>query len=196
MPRRRSPKRSKTWLIQGTWSSRVPTGAFRSSQRPVLVMNSGTVMTDLPALARVDAEFYADLWERLRLHHWDQSELTFRGAHAGQRGHGARFGRAGQDAIFALEFLDPDRDVGYRRARSPTIPRRQRCPLCTACPDGATSRRTRPPPYDDVQRQLTAAATVDGLIRVVGRPRERQALPGFEVAAAAHGSGPQGLRRP
>jgi sigma-54 dependent transcriptional regulator, acetoin dehydrogenase operon transcriptional activator AcoR len=37
-------------------------------------------------------------------------------------------------------------------------------------PDGATSRRTRPPPYDEVHRQLTASATVDGLIRVVGRP--------------------------
>ena len=108
-----------------------------------------------------------------------------------------RFGRAGQDAIFALEFLEPDRNVGYRRGhRRPQFQRRQRYPLCTVCQTARPPAGLGPPPYDDVHRQLTASAAVDGLIRVVGRPRERQALPGFEMAAAAHGSGAQGLRRP
>ena len=141
---------------------------FRSSQRPVLVMNSGTVMTDLPALARVDAEFYADLWERLRLHHWDQSELRFEVPMLGSEVMVQRFGRAGQDAIFALEFLDPDAmsatdEVAHNSTEAAVS-------ALHGVPDGATSRRTRPPPYDEVQRQLTASATVDGLIRVVGRP--------------------------
>ena len=80
---------------------------FRASQRPVLVMNSGTVMTDLPALARVDAEFYAVLWERLRHHTWDESELRIEVPMLGTDVTVRRFGRAGQDAIFALEFLEP-----------------------------------------------------------------------------------------
>ena len=141
---------------------------FRSSQRPVLVMNSGTVMTDLPALARVDAEFYADLWERLRLHHWDQSELRFEVPMLGSEVMVQRFGRAGQDAIFALEFLDPD-----AMSATDEVAHNSTEAAVSALPgvsDGATSRRTRPPPYDEVHRQLTASATVDGLIRVVGRP--------------------------
>ena len=141
---------------------------FRGSQRPVLVMNSGTVMTDLPALARVDAEFYAVLWERLRHHSWDQSELRFEVPMLGTDVTVRRFGRAGQDAIFALEFLEPTvmssdeatvahNPAGAVAARHGVL-------------DRATSRRTRPAPYDDVQRQLTAAAAVGGLIRVVGGP--------------------------
>ncbi len=143
---------------------------FRSSQRPVLVMNSGTVMTDLPALARVDAEFYAVLWERLRLHRWDQSELRFEVPMLGSEVILQRFGRGGQDAIFALEFLEPD----PASAPDETAAAGNSAPAAVfALPgvsDGATSRRTRRAPYDDVQRQLTASAAVDGLIRVVGGP--------------------------
>ena len=141
---------------------------FRASQRPVLVMNSGTVMTDLPALARVDAEFYADLWERLRLHHWDQSEFRFEVPMLGSDVMVRRFGRAGQDAIFALEFLEPA-VMPVRRGRGRPQSGGGGDPS-HGVSDGATSRRTRPAPYDDVQRQLTASAAVDGLIRVVGGP--------------------------
>ena len=80
-----------------------------------------------------------------------------------------RFGRAGQDAIFALEFLDPDA-MSATDDQSPAIPTEAAVSALHGVPDGATSRRTRPPPYDEVQRQLTASAAVDGLIRVVGRP--------------------------
>ena len=80
-----------------------------------------------------------------------------------------RFGRAGQDAIFALEFLDPDAMSATDEPRSPTI-HGAAVSARHGVSDGATSRRTRPAPYDEVQRQLTASAAVDGLIRVVGRP--------------------------
>lgn len=137
---------------------------FRASRRPVLVMNSGTVMTDLPALARIDAKFYAVLWEKLRRHSWDQSELRIEVPMLGTDVTVRRFGRAGQDAIFALEFLEP------APSDQPTV---------TLDPeDGAsvlhvpshrsTSPRTRRRPYDEVQRQLTAAASASGLIRIVG----------------------------
>ncbi len=165
---------------------------FRSSQRPVLVMNSGTVMTDLPALARVDAEFYADLWERLRLHHWDHSELRFEVPMLGSDVMVQRFGRAGQDAIFALEFLDPDAkpDSG-----EPAVAPHSTAAAVSGVTDGATSRR--------LARPLTATSTGSSPLRppstgsfAWSAPREREALPGFEMAAAAHGSGAQGLRRP
>ena len=141
---------------------------FRGSQRPVLVMNSGTVMTDLPALARVDAEFYAVLWERLRHHSWDQSELRFEVPMLGTDVTVRRFGRAGQDAIFALEFLEPT----VMSSDEATVARNPAGAVAArhGVLDRATSRRTRPAPYDDVQRQLTAAAAVGGLIRVVGGP--------------------------
>ena len=141
---------------------------FRSSQRPVLVMNSGTVMTDLPALARVDAESYAVLWERLRRHSWDQSELRFEVPMLGTDVMVRRFGRVGQDAIFALEFLEPSITSSDEAAvtRNPE----GAVSALHGVLDGAALRRTRPPPYEDVQRQLTASAAVGGLIRVVGGP--------------------------
>ncbi|NHU49641.1 hypothetical protein G9373_44950, partial [Rhodococcus sp. A14] len=77
---------------------------FRSSRHPVLVMNSETVMTDLPALAHFDAESHADLWEKLRRHRWDQDELQLELPTLGTEAMVRRLGRAGQDAIFALEF--------------------------------------------------------------------------------------------
>lgn len=143
---------------------------FRSSRHPVLVMNSGTVMTDLPALAHVDAEFYAVLWEKLRVHRWDQSELRFDLPMLGTDVMVRRFGRPGQDAIFALEFLQPagtadSGDVAIVRNPEGADVSHRRGVL-----DGTASRQTRPSPYGDVQRQLTASAAVDGLIRVVGGP--------------------------
>lgn len=141
---------------------------FRGSARPVLVMNSATVMTDLPALARVDAEFYAVLWERLRLHRWDQSELRFEVPMLGTDVTVRRFGRGGQDAIFALEFLEPSVTSSDETAlaRNPE----GHASALHGVSDPATFRRTRPRPYDDIQRQITASAAVEGLIRVVGGP--------------------------
>ncbi|MEO3761407.1 helix-turn-helix domain-containing protein [Mycobacterium sp. B14F4] len=139
---------------------------FRSSKRPVLVMNSGTVMTDLPALARVDAESYAELWERLRLNPWDHNELRFEVPMLGSEVMVQRFGRPGQDAIFALEFLEPSEpgDGGPVRGAEPVVADLHEVS------DGAAAHRPRPRPYDEVQRQLTAVAAADGLIRVVGGP--------------------------
>ena len=140
---------------------------FRASQRPVLVMNSGTVMTDLPALARVDAEFYAVLWEKLRRHSWDQSELRIEVPMLGTDVTVRRFGRAGQDAIFALEFLEP-----VTPSDAPVVTRKPEdaASALHVTLDGAKPQRSRPRPYDQVQRQLTAAASAGGLIRVVGGP--------------------------
>jgi sigma-54 dependent transcriptional regulator, acetoin dehydrogenase operon transcriptional activator AcoR len=143
---------------------------FRSVRHPVLVMNSGTVMTDLPALAHVDAEFYAVLWEKLRLHRWDQSELRFEVPMLGSEVMVQRFGRAGQDAIFALEFLEPDRTATSDEGAVAHNPAGAAVSALHSVLDGATSRRARRSPYGDVQRQLTASAAVEGLIRVVGGP--------------------------
>ena len=111
---------------------------FRASQRPVLVMNSGTVMTDLPALARVDAEFYADLWERLRHHSWDQSEFRFEVPMLGSdvMVQPLRPRRSGRDLRAGVPGAD--RNV-VRRGHGRPQSSGARCPLCTAC-------RTAQPP--------------------------------------------------
>ncbi|WP_370184266.1 helix-turn-helix domain-containing protein [Rhodococcus wratislaviensis] len=140
---------------------------FRSSRHPVLVMNSETVMTDLPALAHFDAESHADLWEKLRRHRWDQDELQVELPTLGAEAMVRRLGRAGQDAIFALEF------TSQAAAGQVTIAHSQdsaAAPAGGVAVDGVASHRTRPTPYSDVQRQLTASADVEGLIRVVGGP--------------------------
>ncbi|REE75645.1 transcriptional regulator of acetoin/glycerol metabolism [Rhodococcus wratislaviensis] len=140
---------------------------FRSSRHPVLVMNSETVMTDLPALAHFDAESHADLWEKLRRHRWDQDELQVELPTLGAEAMVRRLGRAGQDAIFALEF------TSQAAAGQVTVADSQdsaAAPAGGVAVDGVASHRTRPTPYSDVQRQLTASADVEGLIRVVGGP--------------------------
>ncbi|MCX6492579.1 MAG: hypothetical protein NTX68_16565 [Rhodococcus sp.] len=80
---------------------------LRTSKNPVLVMNSGTVMTDLPALAHFDAEAHAGLWDTLRRYRWDEDSMRLELPTLGTEATVRRLGRAGQDAIFALEFTDP-----------------------------------------------------------------------------------------
>ena len=80
---------------------------LRTSRNPVLVMNSGTVMTDLPALAHFDAEAHAGLWDTLRRYRWDEDSMRLELPTLGTAATVRRLGRAGQDAIFALEFTDP-----------------------------------------------------------------------------------------
>ncbi|GAF50277.1 helix-turn-helix domain-containing protein [Rhodococcus wratislaviensis] len=140
---------------------------FRSSRHPVLVMNSETVMTDLPALAHFDAESHADLWEKLRRHRWDQDELQVELPTLGAEAMVRRLGRAGQDAIFALEFTSQAAAGQVIVADSQDS---AAAPAGGVAVDGVASHRTRPTPYSDVQRQLTASADVEGLIRVVGGP--------------------------
>ncbi|MEZ7236531.1 helix-turn-helix domain-containing protein [Rhodococcus sp. GXMU-t2271] len=140
---------------------------FRSSRRPVLVMNSETVMTDLPSLAHLDAESHAVLWEKLRLHRWDGDSLKLELPMLGTEAMVRRLGRGGQDAIFALEFLTPagaapsELDAVVSETGSGTVP------LLRA---GAASPRPQQSPYEVVQRQLTTAAAANGLVRVVGAP--------------------------
>jgi transcriptional regulator of acetoin/glycerol metabolism len=145
---------------------------FRSSKHPVLVMNSETVMTDLPALAHFDAESHAYLWEMLRLHHWDQDKLQLELPVLGTEAMVRRLGRAGQDAIFALEFMEPASSIaqaGVAVAHNPhhaaTHPS---TPALRDVLDGLSSRQARTTPYSVVQQQLTVAAADAGLIRVVG----------------------------
>ncbi|MGV9869646.1 sigma-54-dependent Fis family transcriptional regulator [Rhodococcus koreensis] len=138
---------------------------FRSSRHPVLVMNSETVMTDLPALAHFDAESHADLWEKLRRHRWDQDELQLELPTLGTEAMVRRLGRAGQDAIFALEFTEQAAAAGAEQVTVAHNPDNAAAPA-----GGAAAPRSRPNPYGDVQRQLSACADVDGLIRVVGDP--------------------------
>jgi len=143
---------------------------FRSSRHPVLVMNSETVMTDLPALAHFDAESHADLWEKLRRHRWDQDELQLELPTLGTEAMVRRLGRAGQDAIFALEFTEQAAAAASEQVTVAHSQDSAAAPTDGVALDGVASHRTRPTPYGDVQRQLTASADVDGLIRVVGGP--------------------------
>ena len=167
---------------------------FRSSQRPVLVMNSGTVMTDLPVLARVDAEFYAELWERLRLHRWDQSELRFEVPMLGSDVMVRRFGRAGQDAVFALEFQEPAAASASDEVAVAGNPEGSGCRFARW-----VGRRNLPPePACPVRRCPTAAHHFSRRRRAHSRrwkPWNRQALPGFEMAATAHGSRAKTVQR-
>lgn len=141
--------------------------SFRSSRHPVLVMNSETVMTDLPALAHFDAESHADLWEKLRRHHWDQDELQLELPLLGTEARVRRLGRAGQDAMFALEFIEP---VAPGQVSVGHNPKTVAATAGAGVLDGVASHLTRPNPYGDVQRQLSVSAAVDGLIRIVGDP--------------------------
>jgi transcriptional regulator of acetoin/glycerol metabolism len=147
---------------------------FRSSKHPVLVMNSETVMTDLPALAHFDAESHAYLWEMLRLHHWDQDKLQLELPVLGTEAMVRRLGRAGQDAIFALEFMEPasamaQSGVAFHNTVHPAT--RPATPALRDVLEGLSSRQARTTPYSVVDRQLTAAAAdTDGLIRIVGAP--------------------------
>ncbi|MFD9664492.1 helix-turn-helix domain-containing protein [Rhodococcus sp. NPDC059968] len=143
---------------------------FRSSRHPVLVMNSETVMTDLPALAHFDAESHADLWEKLRRHRWDQDELQLELPTLGAEAMVRRLGRAGQDAIFALEFTEQAAAAEAGQMTVAHNPDSAAAPAGGVALDGVTSHRTRPTPYTDVQRQLSVSSDIDGLIRVVGGP--------------------------
>ncbi|RZK95228.1 MAG: hypothetical protein EOP30_04945 [Rhodococcus sp. (in: high G+C Gram-positive bacteria)] len=143
---------------------------FRSSRHPVLVMNSETVMTDLPALAHFDAEAHADLWEKLRRHRWDQDELQLELPTIGTDAMVRRLGRAGQDSIFALEFMEPAGTAASGQMTVDHNPDGVAAPADGVALEGIVSRRARPTPYGDVQQQLTASAASDGLIRVVGGP--------------------------
>lgn len=143
---------------------------FRSSKHPVLVMNSETVMTDLPALAHFDAESHAYLWETLRLHRWDQDKLHIELPMLGTEAMVRRLGRAGQDAIFALEFMEPAGTAAPDQVAVVHNPKRAAAPSLRDTLDRLASQRAQPTPYGAVQRQLSAAAVVDGLIHVVGDP--------------------------
>ncbi|MFW3385576.1 UNVERIFIED_CONTAM: helix-turn-helix domain-containing protein [Kocuria sp. CPCC 205274] len=147
---------------------------LRSARRPVLVMNSETVMTDLPSLAHLDAESHAILWERLRLHHWDEDTLRLELPTLGTEALVQRLGRGGRDTVFALEFLQPagtgapapDPLAG---APGPAVVPPLHSALHGALA-GAPSHPNRPAPYAPVQEQLTASSAAPGLLRVVGAP--------------------------
>lgn len=144
---------------------------FRSSKHPVLVMNSETVMTDLPALAHFDAESHAYLWEMLRMHHWDQDKLQLELPVLGTEAMVRRLGRAGQDAIFALEFTEPASAPAEGGVSVGKHPEQRSAPALREVLDGLSSRQARTTTsYGVLQRELTAAATADGLIRVTGGP--------------------------
>ncbi|GGG67845.1 hypothetical protein GCM10011374_35180 [Kocuria dechangensis] len=143
---------------------------FRSSRRPVLVMNSETVMTDLPSLAHLDAESHAILWEKLRLHHWDEDTLRLELPVLGTEAMVRRFNRGGQDAIFALEFLEPAGTLASGQGSVIGAPESATAPDLSGVLDAVANPRAQVSPYEAVQRQLTASAAVPGLIRVVGDP--------------------------
>jgi sigma-54 dependent transcriptional regulator, acetoin dehydrogenase operon transcriptional activator AcoR len=157
---------------------------FQSSRHPVLVMNSETVMTDLPALAHFDAESHAYLWETLRLHRWDGDRLQFELPLLGTEAVVRRLGRPGQDAIFALEFMEAAEAPGRSSAGGvgdgggddggPTAGAALSvagAPALREVLTGLSSRQARATTsYSAVQGALSAAAAADGVIRVSGGP--------------------------
>lgn len=144
---------------------------FRSARHPVLVMNSETVMTDLPALAHFDAESHAYLWEMLRTHHWDQDKLQLELPVLGTEAMVRRLGRAGQDAIFALEFTGPASAAAAGGVAVVNGPEQKSAPALRDVLDGLSSRQARTvTSYSVLQRELSAAAAAGGLIRVTGGP--------------------------
>lgn len=80
---------------------------YRSSRRPVLVMNTGTVMTDLPTLSHLDTETHAVLWDQLQRHHWSEETLRLELPLLGTTATARRLGRTPQEPLFVLEFTDP-----------------------------------------------------------------------------------------
>lgn len=142
---------------------------FRSLRRSVLVMNSETVMTDVPSLSHLDAEFHAVLWEKLRLHSWGEEALRLELPALGSEALVRRLGRGGQDSIFALEFLASQDTAAPRLDAVVAKPKDEAAEairtVLDIAPPGA-----RPSPYAAVQRELTAAAAGRGLIRVAGGP--------------------------
>ncbi|WP_228002340.1 helix-turn-helix domain-containing protein [Nocardia australiensis] len=143
---------------------------FRSARHSVLVMNSETVMTDLPSLAHLDAESHAVLWEKLRQHRWGDDilrlELTALGTEALVR----RLGRGGQDAIFALEFTDPGGVEVTEQSAVIAAPQETTAPVVGGMLDALVAYKPSGSPYDPVQQRLTAAAAMDRLVCVVGEP--------------------------
>ena len=110
-------------------------------------------MTDLPALARVDAEFYADLWERLRHAQLGPERASIRGADAGQRRHGAplRPRRSGRDLRAGVPGPGP-------QCRSDEHGRPQSTEAAVSALHGVSRRRNLPPdPPAPVRRGPTAA---------------------------------------
>lgn len=141
---------------------------LKSSRRPVLVLNAETVMTDLPALAHLDAESHAVLWEELRHHRWDAGRLRLELPVLGTEAIVRRLNTSGQDDMFALEFVQSARDT---RSATEERPSENAVPVLREVLDTESSHRTRPSPYTEVPRRLSAAAaTAPGLLRVVGPP--------------------------
>lgn len=147
---------------------------YRSAQRPVLVMNSETVMTNLPPMAYLDAEAHALLWEKFRRHRWDRDarrlELPMLGTEAMVR----RIHTGVHEAIYVLEFPELPQgevvtgdlvlDAGSGASETRVEP------VTRSAFDGCTGQHPRSSPYEDVQHRLTAAAAEGGLIHVVGSP--------------------------
>lgn len=144
--------------------------SFRSARHPVLVMNSETVMTDMPALAHFDADSHANLWERLRRHPWEQKKLELELPLFGADVLVTRFGRTGQDAIFALEFIQAPGAPAPEQS-TPAHRKKGSAPLALGrLLDGIDSLPPRREPYEAIQRQFTLRAADNGLIRVSGGP--------------------------
>lgn len=143
---------------------------LRSSRRPVLVMNSETVMTDFPSLAHLDAESHAVLWEKLRLHRWNEDTLRLELPVLGTEATVRRFNRGSQGAIFALEFLESAGSTSTGHGGVTDGSESVTVPALRGVLDAVAAPRPHSSPYGVVQQQLTVSAATPGLIRVIGGP--------------------------
>ena len=143
---------------------------LKSSRRPILVLNSETVMTDLPALAHLDAEFHAILWEELRRHSWSEGTLHLPLPMLATTVTVRRLTRDNREEIFAIEFSqsppfspsEADETVRLDSKRTHTFP------------SGPTSEPFAAPAvirqrsYHSIPDELTAAASKPGPLLIVG----------------------------
>lgn len=131
---------------------------LKSSRRPVLVLNTETVMTDLPALSHFGAEFHAVLWEELRRHRWDEGTLRLNLPLFGTDTIVRRLQRDNGEDIFAIEFPES--------AGQPASASKRHSPSPSPSITGPVSTTL----YGEVAEQLSVMAEATGVLRLIGPP--------------------------
>ncbi|QCP07260.1 hypothetical protein FDF08_03995 [Micrococcus luteus] len=144
---------------------------LRGPDRAVLVMSADTVMTDLPGLARIDAQTQAVLWETLRRR--SPGEEPVRLSLPGLEGEALARRLPGAEAAYALEF-------DAVPAPEPALGRAAAAPRSGPPAGGGPERGAGTAPsvgvhpsemavaYDGIGDALTAAAEQTGLVELTG----------------------------
>lgn len=126
---------------------------LKNSRRPMLVLNSETVMSDLPAISHLSQEFHAVLWEELRDRSWNDNAVEISLPLIQPNVTVRRIRGSQHDPIFAIEFPEPSRNRPSVNLATSTF---------NAAPTPIIGG------YSDIRDKLTIAATRPGLIHLTG----------------------------